>query len=801
MNTYFVSGGIITKLFQLLFQFIAQGAGQICQGLAGVMFKAMNFFISTGADGLVSVILKPVLDFSLNFLVPLAKGIIVLLVIWNLIKCMWGRFSNSQDNPIELIIRFIIFYGLILSTSFFINFIGGNLVEPLLSATVEWTNTVEYESAGSSLRNDLQSSWNLISDLTGKEVNSSDYTTLNDDLNDTGDSFESNQIQSTEAETTGNDNEKKKEKDDDTNTTISSSDASLSDTASKYNTKDLASDALAGALLSTQAGFFLVLLGIIIYVLIYGVLVLLIAYNAVGVCWKLIQRLVAFYVVLYCVPLAFATAPSKSTSKIFESWCRMIAGYTIALILNIGFMKCAQEVITRGFILSGMVGNIIGKAFCFGVILAFITMIKELEKYIDKLGLNVVGWTNRSLWESLVGGFALKAGTNLVKGAAERTKSNLQLKAASISLASTDSASKPITDIPTNIEDGKNLNEKLQDGNKKNIVPEEDGMYAYGKDGMLHEINPDAEADENGMVEAMDGTKIDAGAERFGDITDANIQLEGADDVSPYAALESANINTVPDENGEYYMNPDTGALVNGADIEESDLYDSDGNVVGKDYAGNKFAKVGDSLVNIGDGQKHAMVGSIQNGSEFAKTKDGKNVNVSGWTDSSGKLTEYGKRQMKNSGLDFNGYNEKDGTLKTFNAQNSKYLVNKDGNGNAGYVHMNGNYYSSKDLRRYDEKVPGGGKYLNQSGIRYTSYNQNIQADGTQTGVREQTLSNGKKVYVPYKRVPYNELHKDEIEQRSSKGNDNSAEGWVNINGERFYEYVNGDPIEEGIIN
>ena len=110
-------------------------------------------------------------------------------------------------------------------------------------------------------------------------------------------------------------------------------------------------------------------------------MVLLIAYNAVGVCWKLIQRLVAFYVVLYCVPLAFATAPSKSTSKIFESWCRMIAGYTIALILNIGFMKCAQEVITRGFILSGMVGNIIGKAFCFGVILAFITMIKELEKY------------------------------------------------------------------------------------------------------------------------------------------------------------------------------------------------------------------------------------------------------------------------------------------------------------------------------------------------------------------------------------------------------------------------------------
>lgn len=186
LNTYFVSGGIITKLFQLLFQFIAQGAGQICQGLAGVMFKAMNFFISTGADGLVSVILKPVLDFSLNFLVPLAKGIIVLLVIWNLIKCMWGRFSNSQDNPIELIIRFIIFYGLILSTSFFINFIGGNLVEPLLSATVEWTNTAEYESAGSSLRNDLQSSWNLISDLTGKEVNSSDYTTLNDDLNEIG---------------------------------------------------------------------------------------------------------------------------------------------------------------------------------------------------------------------------------------------------------------------------------------------------------------------------------------------------------------------------------------------------------------------------------------------------------------------------------------------------------------------------------------------------------------------------------------------------------------------------------------
>ena len=73
----------------------------------------------------------------------------------------------------------------------------------------------------------------------------------------------------------------------------------------------------------------------------------------------------------------------------------------------------------------------------------------------------------------------------------------MQLKAASISLASTDSASKPITDIPTNIEDGKNLNEKLQDGNKKNIVPEEDGMYAYGEDGMLHEINPDAEADEN----------------------------------------------------------------------------------------------------------------------------------------------------------------------------------------------------------------------------------------------------------------------------------------------------------------
>ena len=68
--------------------------------------------------------------------------------------------------------------------------------------------------------------------------------------------------------------------------------------------------------------------------LIVVILLLLVGWNYIKLLFEAAERYVMVGVLIYTAPLAFATGASESTSNIFSSWCRMLGGQMILLIMN-----------------------------------------------------------------------------------------------------------------------------------------------------------------------------------------------------------------------------------------------------------------------------------------------------------------------------------------------------------------------------------------------------------------------------------------------------------------------------------
>ncbi len=64
------------------------------------------------------------------------------------------------------------------------------------------------------------------------------------------------------------------------------------------------------------------------------ILVLLIAWNYIKLLFEAAERYILVGVLVFTAPLAFATGASESTSNIFSSWCRMLGGQLVLLIMN-----------------------------------------------------------------------------------------------------------------------------------------------------------------------------------------------------------------------------------------------------------------------------------------------------------------------------------------------------------------------------------------------------------------------------------------------------------------------------------
>ena len=64
------------------------------------------------------------------------------------------------------------------------------------------------------------------------------------------------------------------------------------------------------------------------------ILVLILAWNYIRLLFEAAERYILLGVIIFTAPVAFATGASLSTSNIFKSWCRMLAGQIFLLIMN-----------------------------------------------------------------------------------------------------------------------------------------------------------------------------------------------------------------------------------------------------------------------------------------------------------------------------------------------------------------------------------------------------------------------------------------------------------------------------------
>lgn len=108
------------------------------------------------------------------------------------------------------------------------------------------------------------------------------------------------------------------------------------------------------------------------------------------------ERYVVLCVAFYLSPLAFATASSKSTSKIFHAYLRMILCQLLLMIFNVVFVDgviiAIYNYTNNGGIITRYNGKTItvpGFVFCI-LLLAFITVGQKIDNYMRGLGLDAV---------------------------------------------------------------------------------------------------------------------------------------------------------------------------------------------------------------------------------------------------------------------------------------------------------------------------------------------------------------------------------------------------------------------------
>ena len=108
------------------------------------------------------------------------------------------------------------------------------------------------------------------------------------------------------------------------------------------------------------------------------------------------ERYVVLCVAFYLAPLAFSTVSSKSTSKIFHAYLRMILCQLLLMIFNVVFVDGVIIAIYNYVNKSAMVTRYNGdEIYCSGfvfciLLLAFITVGQKIDNYMRGLGLDAV---------------------------------------------------------------------------------------------------------------------------------------------------------------------------------------------------------------------------------------------------------------------------------------------------------------------------------------------------------------------------------------------------------------------------
>lgn len=69
------------------------------------------------------------------------------------------------------------------------------------------------------------------------------------------------------------------------------------------------------------------------------ILVIILAWNYLKLLLEAAERYVLLGVLIYTAPVAFSMGASQSTSNIFKSWCRMLGGQMLLLVMNVWCLR------------------------------------------------------------------------------------------------------------------------------------------------------------------------------------------------------------------------------------------------------------------------------------------------------------------------------------------------------------------------------------------------------------------------------------------------------------------------------
>lgn len=125
------------------------------------------------------------------------------------------------------------------------------------------------------------------------------------------------------------------------------------------------------------------------------ILLIILAWNYIRLLFEAAERYVLLGVLVYTAPLAFSMGGSQNTMNIFRSWCRMLGGQILMILMNVWCLRIFTSMFA-GFIanpLSLENGNFLIWFLC---AVAFLKVSQKIDSFVQMLGINV-GRTGSSM--------------------------------------------------------------------------------------------------------------------------------------------------------------------------------------------------------------------------------------------------------------------------------------------------------------------------------------------------------------------------------------------------------------------
>lgn len=120
------------------------------------------------------------------------------------------------------------------------------------------------------------------------------------------------------------------------------------------------------------------------------IMMIALAWNYFKLLLETVERYVLVGVLCYTSPLAYAMGASKATSRVFQSWCRMVGSQLLMLVFNVWFLRAFDssvgQFIGSGGALTNGKGSIFLWLFC---ALALLKIAQKCDSYLASLGLSV----------------------------------------------------------------------------------------------------------------------------------------------------------------------------------------------------------------------------------------------------------------------------------------------------------------------------------------------------------------------------------------------------------------------------